>query len=272
MAITAIARDLVSSANVVHVVSSDTLATCAGASYITNQTANITALNNGVWNWIAGDTVLVEASDGNSWFEFSGSDFSTLIAMPPAGSLSNVLTSGRIFVGSAGNVATGVAMSGAATISNTGAVSLANGAVLSANLSPLVIQYASVAISAADFNGMYAAPKLLVAAAGANTLLVVKQVQLLMTYNSAAYAAGGVAAVQYDSTVHGAGVIASTTQAAANFQATSSRGFVFNPGVVDEVFTTCVNKGLYLSNLTAAFTTGDSAMVAHVWYAVIPTV
>lgn len=135
-----------------------------------------------------------------------------------------------------------------------------------------VINYTTVAITAAQFNGMYAAPKLLVAAPGANKLIVLDKVQLLMTYGSAAYAAGGVAAVQYDSTANGAGVIASTTLAAATFQATASTGWNFNAGVVAETFTTCVNKGLYLSNITGAFTTGDSDMVAHVWYKVIPTV
>ena len=149
---------------------------------------------------------------------------------------------------------------------------LAANAVTSAKLATNTLQYAAVAVTAANFNGMYATPKLLVAAAGANTLLVLDRVELLMTYNSAAFAAGGVAAVQYDSTANGAGVIASTTVAAAAFQATASTGWNFNAGVVAQTFSTCVNKGLYLSNITAAFTTGDSDMVAHVWYKVIPTV
>lgn len=134
------------------------------------------------------------------------------------------------------------------------------------------LQYAAVAISAAEFNGMYAAPKLLVAAGGANTLIVLDKVDLLMTYVSANYAAGGVAAVQYDSTANGAGVIASTTLSAATFQAAASTGFMFNTGVVPQTFSTCVNKGLYLSNITGAFTTGDSTFVAHIWYKIIPTV
>ena len=147
-----------------------------------------------------------------------------------------------------------------------------DGNVTSAKREDTLLHYAAVAITAAQFNGMYAAPKLLVAAPGANKLIVLDKVQLLMTYGTAAYAAGGVAAVQYDSTVNGAGVIASTTLAAATFQATASTGWNFNAGVVAETFSTCVNKGLYLSNITGAFTTGDSAMVAHVWYKIIPTV
>lgn len=134
------------------------------------------------------------------------------------------------------------------------------------------LQYTTVAITAAQFNGMYAAPKLLVAAGGANTLLVLEQLQLVMTFVSAAYADGGVAAVQYDSTINGAGVIASTTLSAATFQAAESTTFTMNAGVVPLPFTTTVNKGLYLSNITGAFTTGDSTFVAHIWYRTIPTV
>lgn len=149
---------------------------------------------------------------------------------------------------------------------------IAANAVDSSKLALPVLQYATVAISAANFNGMYAAPKELVAAAGANTLIVLEQLQLVMTYGSANYAAGGVAAVQYDSTANGAGVIASTTLSAATFQAAASTTFTMNAGVVPLPFATTVNKGLYLSNITAAFTTGDSPMVAHIWYRVIPTV
>lgn len=134
------------------------------------------------------------------------------------------------------------------------------------------LNYVAVPITAAQFNGMYAAPVLLVAAPGANRMLVLDKVDLLMTYVSANYAAGGVAAVQYDSTANGAGVIASTTLSAATFQAAASTGFMFNTGVVPQTFSTCVNKGLYLSNITGAFTTGDSTFVAHVWYKNIPTV
>jgi len=162
-------------------------------------------------------------------------------------------------------------MSGDVTISNAGVTAIGADKVLSSMISPLVRKYVAVPIAAAEFNGMYAAPVELVAAPGADTLLVLDQVQLAMTYGAAAYAAGGVAAVQYDDTANGAGVIASTTLAAAVFQATASTTWTFNPGVVALPFATTVNTGLYLSNITGAFTTGDSDMVAHVWYREIPT-
>lgn len=136
--------------------------------------------------------------------------------------------------------------------------------------------YTTVSITAAQFNGMYAAPKLLIAAPGADKLIVVEQLVLAMTFVSAAFAVGGVVAAQYDSTVHGGGVLATNTEAAADFFAAASSSFQFEPisgntvGVLP--FSTTVDKGLYLSNQTGAFTTGDNTFVAHIWYRIIPTV
>lgn len=132
--------------------------------------------------------------------------------------------------------------------------------------------YAKVAITAAQWNGMYAAPKLLIAAPGANKLIVVDKIDLVMTFVAAAYAAGGVVGAQYDSTVHGAGTAASATEAAADFFAAASTTFHLGGGLsTGAAFTTSVNKGLYLSNLTQAFTTGDGTWQAHIWYKIIPT-
>jgi hypothetical protein len=182
---------------------------------------------------------------------------SQVISIPDVGA-----ATGKFLVNTAALVSGNLLMS-----SGTGGVVVNSGIPQAAGLN-----YATVAITASQFNGMYAAPKLLVAAPGANKLLVLHRLDLLMTYVSANYAAGGVAAVQYDSTVNGAGVIASSTLSAATFFAAASTGFVFNLGVVPQTFSTCVDKGLYLSNVTQAFTTGDSTFVAHIWYSIIPTV
>lgn len=275
MSITAIGRYFVGNPNIVAIVTDNTLAEITTAGYLTGTTikANIESLNNGDFQWEDTDMVLISYAPAFlvNWFKYDATN-ATFTANPAAGGLSSTLLDGRIFVGNSSNLATGVAMSGDTTISDAGAVAIGSNKVLSAMISPLVRKYTTVAITAAQFNGMYAAPKLLVAAGGANTLLVLDQLQLAMTYGAAAYAAGGVAAVQYDSTANGAGVIASTTLSAATFQAAASTTFTMNAGVVPLTFTTTVNKGLYLSNISGAFTTGDSAMVAHIWYRQIPTV
>jgi hypothetical protein len=122
---------------------------------------------------------------------------------------------------------------------------------------------------------MYAAPKLLIAAPGANKLIVVDRMELVMTFVSADYAAGGVVAAQYDNTVHGGGALATNSEAAADFFAAASTSFLFNGVSGNTVgavpFSTSVNKGLYLSNASGAFTTGDSTWVAKIHYRIIAT-
>jgi hypothetical protein len=242
------------------------------------------------YNLSVGDAIYLTGSDGYDVVYVTAVSATTVTVAPnsgvPANSITNneinsaaaiafsklaTLATGHILAGNAG-VVTDVTMGGDATIGATGLVTIANNAVNSAKLAATILKYTTVAITAAEFNGMYAAPKLLLAAGGANTLQVLVQLQLAMTYGAAAFAGGGVAAVQYDSTINGAGVIASTTLSAATFQAAASTTFTFNPGVVALPFSTTVNKGLYLSNLTGAFTTGDSTFVGHLWYRTIPTV
>lgn len=275
MSITAIGRYFVGDPNIVAIVTDDNLATITTAGYLTGTdiAADIELLNNGEFQWLDTDIVLISYAPSFivNWFKYDATN-ATFVANPAAGGLSNSLLSGRILVGNGANVATGVVASGDITNDNAGVFAIGANKVLSSMISPLIRKYVAVPITAAQFNGMYAAPKLLVAAGGANTLLVLDQLQLAMTYGSANYAAGGVAAVQYDSTANGAGVIASTTLSAATFQAAASTTFTMNAGVVPLPFTTTVNKGMYLSNITGAFTTGDSALVAHIWYRTIPTV
>lgn len=247
----------------------DNLATIAAANYFLSKYASLNV----------GDVILVNATDGSNMYIVATSSsagvtvssFTTSGSVATANIQNNAVTYAKIQ-----ELAT-VTLLGNPTGGTTEVSEITLGSGLAFSGSTLIVpatdlRYTSVAITAAQFNGMYAAPKLLVAAGGANTLLVLDKVDLLMTYGSANYAAGGVAAVQYDSTANGAGVIASSTLSAATFQAAASTGFVFNGGVVPQTFSTCVNKGLYLSNVTGAFTTGDSAMVAHIWYKVISTV
>jgi hypothetical protein len=183
------------------------------------------------------------------------------------------LLNGELYIGNASNIATGVTMTGPVTISNTGVTTIGANSITSSNLATNLPQVARVNMTLAQFQGMYAAPVLLVPAAGANTALMFQGMQVVQNYGSAALAGGGVTAVQLGSTVDGAGVIASTTLSAATFQVTASSIYTFNPGVVVEPTATCANVGLYLSNVTGAFTGGTgSTFIANVYYSVIPLV
>lgn len=169
------------------------------------------------------------------------------------------LTSGNILVGSAGNVATSVAMSKDATISNTGAFTL----------SSALIQVVRTTISAAQWNGMYVTPFLLVPAKGAGTQIVVHAIDAVMTFVSAQYADGGAIHAQYGSTTLGAGTKATGTIAAATvngFAASSS--FQLQGAQAGAANTTMDNLGIWMSNDTGAFTTGDGTWVIDVWYSV----
>lgn len=274
MAITAIGRYFVGNPNIVAIVTDDDLAAITTAGYVTAQAANIEALQNGDFQWTDTDIVLISYAPDFliNWFVYDATN-ATFIANPAAGGLSNTLPSADIFVGNASNIATGVTMSGDATIDNTGAVTLANNAVTSAKVAATLMQYAEVDMTAAQWNGMYGAPVQLVAAPGANKVIVVDKIVLNMTFVSAQYAAGGVVAAQYDSTVHGAGSPASATIAAATINGyAASTGIMVDGAMASVLFTAMVNKGLYLSNQTGAFTTGDSTWKIQVWYRVVATV
>lgn len=270
MSITNISFDWGVDPTMVRITTTDSLATITTTGYWTTQADTIDSLNHGAFVFPEGCLIAINYSNGEGFFTFDSTN-QTFLAETNPGSLSETLADGRIFVGSAGNIATGVAMSGDVAISNSGVTTIQAGAVDSSMVNSNLLQYATVAISAVEFNGMYAAPKLLVAAAGANTLITLHRAELVMTYVSAQYANGGVVAIQYDSTINGAGVIASTTQAAADFADAASTSNAFEGGIVKQPFTTCVNKGLYLSNVTGAFDTGDSTFVMHLWYSIIPT-
>ncbi len=279
MTITAIARNFDGNPNIVTIVCDNTLAEITTAGYLTSATiaADIEALQNGEFQWTDTDIVLISYSPDFlvNWFVRDAAN-DTFVANPAAGGLSNTLLDGRIFVGNGSNIATGVLPSGDVTMTNAGVFAIGANKVLSSMVSPLLGKYVAVAVTAAQFKALYSAPKLILAAGGANTLIVVNRAIIAMTFVSAAYAAGGVVGFQYDSTVHGAGVAATNTEAAADFFAAASTAFQFEGvsgnTVAISPFTTSVNKGIYLSNLTADFTTGDSTVVVHLWYSVIPTV
>lgn len=80
MSITAITRDWGIVPCIVRIVTSDTLATASAPGYLTAQATNITTANEGAFQWLASDSVLVYASNGSEFFTIS-SDFTSLNAL-----------------------------------------------------------------------------------------------------------------------------------------------------------------------------------------------
>lgn len=150
---------------------------------------------------------------------------------------------------------------------------LKDAGVTAAKLVVSIPRTVTVAMTAAEFLGMYAAPKLLVAAGGVNTMHIVHDVVYEYNFVSTQTVAGGAVKVQYDSTVNGAGTAASATTAAATFNAYTADSVVGAAGdLASAASTTVVNKGLYLSNATAAFTTGNPTVNVHVTYSTVTTI
>ena len=283
--ITGLTRDYGITPPIVRMTTTDNLAAITTTGYVAAQSANIAAINFGPFDWNETDYVLVNYDSGTlyGFFVYDAATESLTAAPSVPGSLADTLASGRVFVGSAGNVATGVAMSGDATMANTGALTIANNAVTtakilanavtSAKLALNTLQYVAVPVTATQFKAAYATPLLVLAAGGANTLIVVNRAVLAMTYVSAQYTAGGATGLQYGSTAHLAAPKATATLAAATINADAASTSNMVAGAIADIpFSTSANTALYLSNDTAAFATGDSTFVLHLWYTVIPTV
>lgn len=282
MAITAISTDWGIDPRIVRIITTDNLATITTAGYLTAQDANIQALQNGEFQWTSTDEVLIVYSGGQGFFTYDATN-ATFIAQPTApGSLSNTLTNTHVFVGNASNIATGVAMSGDATISNTGVLTIGAGAITGSKIANNGVDYAQLALdvaatatvnlTAAQVNGMYATPVQLLAAPGAGKLIIIDQILWDIAFVSAQYAAGGAITAQYGNTVHGAGPAASGSLTAASLNGVAASGYLSNGGIAGSLnvaASASLNTAVYLSNATGAFTTGDSTVTMYIKYRVV---
>lgn len=150
---------------------------------------------------------------------------------------------------------------------------IAANTIVSGDIATDVIQYVKVPVTAAQVNGAYAAPFVLIAAPGANKLIRVHDVTIEVDYGSAQFTTGGAMALQYDSTANGAGVLASASLAAATLNGYSADAIVGLAGAAASgTAAATVNKGIYLSNLTAAFAVGTGTTLDfHISYSIVTT-
>lgn len=128
--------------------------------------------------------------------------------------------------------------------------------------------HVQITLAAADINGMYAAPVLLVSAPGTGKAISVLKVNFTITRTATAFASGGAVIVQYDSTVNGGGTqsLDSTIASTVITGAAGTSHTLRNGAVVSDSTSTTDNKGIYISNATGAFTTGTGTATVDVWY------
>jgi hypothetical protein len=130
------------------------------------------------------------------------------------------------------------------------------------------IQHATTSLSAAQINGMAAAPVQLVAAAGAGKTIVITRAAVRITRTATAFASGGVGILQYGNAATGAGTNAVDSTLAATFftGASGASEAARNGAVLSDTGTALQNLGIFISNQTGAFTTGTGTATVDVWY------
>lgn len=249
----------------------DNVATIGGANYFLAQYASLSV----------GDWILVNGSDASvillvasvSSTSVTTSGFSAAGTVNTADIVNNAVTYAKIQQASAGNVILGNPTGSAANYSE---VTLGNGLDFSSTsleLKPSYMNVTEVSLSAAQWNGMYATPFQIIAAPGANKVIVVNQVLINLLYGTTQFAGGGAVGLQYGNTAHLAGAAASATEAGTDFTGvTVGALFRLNGGLgTGQSTTNCANTAVYISNLAGAFTTGDGTFKVWVWYQVVPT-
>lgn len=137
---------------------------------------------------------------------------------------------------------------------------------------PQGVQTAAVRVTSAQLLGMYATPVNIIPSPGTDKLIVVGRSTFVYLYGTVQYAAGGAIGLEFGNVTHGAGEPASTTLAAATFNGyAASNTFELTPDNT-AVLANSSGLGVYLSNATAAFTTGDGVLIANVNYQIVPAV
>lgn len=242
--------------------STDTLATIQAANYFDP----LVIFGNGVFDTNTplriNDIIWLQGSDAQG--------FATITALNPhvtVNPFSVVLGAGS--VGTANIAAGAITTALLANLAVTGA-KMANNTVTPTQLALNTIQYVQVPMTAAQWNAMSVTPVQIVAAPGAGLIIQATEVWYDMAFVSAAYANGGVVNLQYDNTATGAGVPVTTDTSAATINGLVASSIV-RPGMSQVAMAqlTTVNKGLFMSNKTAPFITGDSTWKINVAYRVI---
>lgn len=238
--------------------SNEAVATIVASGYFNSFMVNVTL---GLGPLSVGDLMIINGNDASAFY--------TVTSVTTNVTLSVFASTG--VVGTA-NIQDGAVTTAKIADGDVTTAKLDTGAVTSDKMDATVLKYVAVNLSAANILGMYATPVSVLAAGGANTAHIVEHAVLVMDYGTTQYAAGGAIGLQYGNTANLAGEAATATIPAANIQGAADTADMVAGVLTSGAMTAVENMALYISNLTAAFTTGDSPCVLHLWYRTIPTV
>lgn len=148
---------------------------------------------------------------------------------------------------------------------------IANNAVTSAKLALNTIQYAQVVVNNAAFLNASVAPVQIIAAGGANTLIIVESAMVRYLYAAAQSTLGGNLGLQYGNTAAFAGPSATNFITAATLNADTASSNYLLQGASADLASEQINAGIFLSNDTANFASAGGSLVVEVAYRIIST-
>ncbi len=134
-----------------------------------------------------------------------------------------------------------------------------------------VTSFATLVVSPTMLEAAYATPQLMIPAQGANTVIVLTNIFDEFVWNTTQYTGGGALGLQYGNTAHLGGTAASSTIAGATIDGFTADNFFTLTPEATGVSSTMTNMGIYLSNGTAAFATGDGYLSFSLTYQVVNT-
>jgi hypothetical protein len=128
------------------------------------------------------------------------------------------------------------------------------------------LQLATVNLTAANITGMYATPVQIIAAAPTGQSVVVDSFVFRFQAGSTAFTSGGAVQLQIGNTNHAGGTAVGNTIAASVVTSASSSDSFTNVG--SSLLTLTQATGIYITNATGAFATGNGTAIVFVWYTI----
>jgi hypothetical protein len=126
------------------------------------------------------------------------------------------------------------------------------------------LNLATANLTATQIQAMFATPVSLVAAPGANKVIVVDKILLRSRRTSTAFTGGGALSIRYHVTTS---TVLATPAATLLTGAAGTQDMLFGMNSGDpNGITLPENEGLDLTNLTGAFAAGTGTLTAYVWY------
>jgi hypothetical protein len=130
---------------------------------------------------------------------------------------------------------------------------------------------AVIPITSSQIQGMYATPIELLLPPNAGQVIIVDTIVWNITYGSAQYTSGGAIQAQWGPVNHGGGTAATATIAAATLNGVAASTILIQgpASALNTARTNVEDAGIYLTNQTGAFATGDSGAVLTIRYHII---